>query len=141
MFRNWLNGSRDMYLLTSSDKGKNFSDAIKLGLGTWPLKGCPMDGGGLTVDAQDNIHTAWQREGIVYYSQPGKPEVKIGEGRSVKMNGTVVTLQKGSELIVHPLHGQPKRVGEGTALMVLELKDKSILAFWEKNGEIVFKKF
>jgi hypothetical protein len=140
MFRNWLNGSRDLYLLTSSNKGKNFSDATKLGVGTWPLKGCPMDGGGVTVDARNNIHTAWQRDGIVYYSQPDKPEVKVGEGRSVRISGTLITWQNGSELIVHPLHGQQKIVGEGTALMVLPLKDNSILAFWEKDGEILFKK-
>lgn len=43
MFRNWLMGSRDLYLITSSDNGATFSSAQKLGTGTWPLKGCPME--------------------------------------------------------------------------------------------------
>lgn len=38
MFRNWLRGSRDLYFITSKDGGQNFSDAQKLGNGTWPLK-------------------------------------------------------------------------------------------------------
>ena len=31
MFRNWLKGSRDLYLITSSNGGQSFSDAQKLG--------------------------------------------------------------------------------------------------------------
>ncbi|MEJ7682118.1 MAG: sialidase family protein [Segetibacter sp.] len=47
MFRNWLNGSRDLYVIKSSDGGKSFAQAQKLGKGSWKLNGCPMDGGGL----------------------------------------------------------------------------------------------
>lgn len=140
MFRNWLNGSRDLYLVTSENNGKTFSKAEKLGLGTWPLKGCPMDGGGLTIDAQNNIHTAWQRDGAVYYAQPQKAEVKIGDGRSVGMTEKLVTWEKGSELILYQLHGNEKIVGEGTGLKVFQFNDNSILALWEKDGVIVFRK-
>ena len=63
MLRNWLKGSRDLYLTISKDKGKKFSSAQKLGDGTWPLKGCPMDGGGLTLNG-NTVETAWQREDI-----------------------------------------------------------------------------
>lgn len=57
MFRNWLQGSRDLYLVTSGNKGKTLSQAQKLGIGTWPIKGCPMDGGGLSIDSENNIHS------------------------------------------------------------------------------------
>ena len=46
MWRNWLGGSRDMYLTRSRD-GVAFSKPEKLGTGTWPLNACPMDGGGI----------------------------------------------------------------------------------------------
>jgi hypothetical protein len=51
MWRNALGGARDMYLSTSSDGGKTFSPARKLGKGTWPLDACPMDGGALAVSS------------------------------------------------------------------------------------------
>jgi len=138
MFRNWLKGSRDLYLTISKDKGKNFSPAQKLGNGTWPLKGCPMDGGGLSLNG-NTIETAWQREGIVYYVQPGQQEQKIGEGRRVGMKGNIVTWETGSDLMVHRLNEQTTLIGQGTALSVVELSDKTMLAVWEKNGEVIVK--
>ena len=140
MFRNWLNGSRDLYLMSSSDQGKHFSAAEKLGNGTWPLKGCPMDGGGLTIDSQGQIHTAWQREGVVYYAVPRQPEQSIGDGRSVSMTGNLITWQMGSDLIVKEINGEKKKIGVGTALKVLPLSDNTILAAWEQDDQIFFAK-
>ncbi len=140
MFRNWLRGSRDLYLVTSNDGGQNFSDAQKLGNGTWPLKGCPMDGGGLAIDSKNQIQTAWQRDGIVFYSLPGQPEQKVGEGRHVGLNGSIITWETGSELMMKPIGGTQQKLGEGTAVKVYETKDKSLLAVWEKDDKIVFKK-
>jgi len=139
MFRNWLNGSRDLYLITSSTGGESFAAAQKLGMGTWPLKGCPMDGGGLSIDAKNETHTVWQRDGSIYYAAPGQSEQKISEGRSVGINGTLVTWEKGSELFLKKLNGTEQRVAEGTALKAFALRDKSILAVWEKDDAIFFK--
>lgn len=140
MFRNWLKGSRDLYLITSSNGGQTFAEAEKLGKGTWPLKGCPMDGGGLTIDSKNTIHTAWQRDGIVYYAKPGYPEERIGEDRSVSLNGNLVNWEKGSELIIKRMNGMQQKIGEGTALKIYEFDDTSILAIWEKDHQIVYKK-
>jgi hypothetical protein len=64
MWRNWINGNRDMYLTQSSDGGKTFSKAAKLGTSTWKLQACPMDGGSLAVGV-DRIAYAWRREGTL----------------------------------------------------------------------------
>ena len=141
MFRNWLKGSRDLYVITSSDGGKDFSPAKKLGLGTWPLKGCPMDGGGLSIDPANRIHTAWQRAGVVYYARPGGPEEKLGDGRNVGMNGQLVTWDNGSVMMLKRVNGDAKEIGEGTALKVHEFPDTSVLAVWEKDKTIVLKTF
>ena len=61
MFRNWLNGSRDLYLATSVNKGQTFAKAVKLGNGTWKLNACTMDGGGISFNADETISTTWQR--------------------------------------------------------------------------------
>jgi hypothetical protein len=140
MFRNWLRGSRDLYLINSTDGGKTFSSAQKLGNGTWQLKGCPMDGGGVTIDSHNQISTAWQREGQVFYAEPGKPEQKIGDGRHVGLTGKIITWERGSDLIVKVIDQPEQKIGEGTALKVLELQDKTKLLVWEANDKIVFKK-
>lgn len=141
MFRNWLRGSRDLYLTTSTASENTFSEARKLGIGTWPLKGCPMDGGGISIDSENDIHTAWQREGVVYYAAPGKPEEKIGDGRNVSITGKVITWGKGSNLVLKKINGEELVVGEGSALKAIGLKDNSILAVWEKGDKIVFQIF
>jgi hypothetical protein len=140
MFRNWLMGSRDLYLITSTNNGATFSSAQKLGDGTWPLKGCPMDGGGISIDSHNQIHTAWQRDGNVFYSLPGKPEQKVGEGRHVGLTGSIITWESGSDLMLKKPEHEQVKIGEGTALEIYELKDKSILAVWEKDEQIVFKR-
>lgn len=139
MFRNWLNGSRDVYIVSSENGGKNFGQAEKLGNGTWPLKGCPMDGGGLAIDSTNQIHTVWQREGQVFYAQPGQPEYKIGDGRSVGLRGNIATWQAGSDLMIHELSGDTKKIGQGNALQVYEFRDRRVLAVWENDDQILYK--
>lgn len=139
MFRNWLKGSRDLYLITSSNNGQTFTEAQKLGIGTWQLKGCPMDGGGLSIDSKGAIHTAWQRDGNIYFAKPGHWEEKIGEGRGAGINGNLVTWETGSDLIVQRLDGEKQIIGKGTGLKVYEFIDKSILAIWENDKQILFK--
>lgn len=81
MFRNFLAGSRDLYLSTSRDGGQTFDpDATKLGEGTWPLNACPMDGGSLAVDDAGRPVTAWMRAGEAFVARPGEREAKLGVG-------------------------------------------------------------
>jgi hypothetical protein len=143
MFRNWIAGSRDLYVISSLDGGLNFGAAIKLGDGTWKLKGCPMDGGGVLLDKQSVIHSVWQREGVVYYDQPGQPEKKIAEGRSCGLFGDDIpfmTWQTGDHIYGKSLNGTKIVIGEGSAVNVVQLKDKTLLAAWERDGKIHSRK-
>ena len=88
MFRNWLGGSRDMYLARSTDGGRSFT-ASKLGQGTWPLNACPMDGGGLQVDAKGPV-AVWRRESRLFLVRPGERETEIGQGKNVAFAGDVL---------------------------------------------------
>jgi len=76
MWRNWLNGSRDMYRSVSLDGGKTFSAATKLGTGTWPLKGCPMDGGDLTAAFQQTAYV-WRREQQLFFTTEPSSETLL----------------------------------------------------------------
>lgn len=144
MFRNWLNGSRDFYYTTSTNRGQEFSQPQKLGTGTWKLEGCPMDGGGIIVDDKNEIHTVWQREGKIFYAQPGKQEVQIGEGRNCRISGTsapVIAWKDGSELKVKFLHSQKDTIiGAGSYIETADLADQKTLYVWENEGKIHFGK-
>lgn len=143
MFRNWLEGSRDLYLAKSSDSGKSFGKAQKLGLGTWKLEGCPMDGGGILIDDSKGIHTTWRREGIIYYSKPGAAEIKIGEGRNPSISGTanniLIAMQNGDAVKSVSLKDKYEvKVGKGSYLKSIVLPDKQVLYIWEQDREIKF---
>ena len=81
MFRNQLYGNRDLYVISSSDAGKTFGQPEKLGIGTWQLNGCPMDGGDIVVNESGIVQTVWRRASKVFFCEPGKPEKAIGEGK------------------------------------------------------------
>lgn len=65
MFRNSVDGARDMYLTESGDY-KTFTTPMKLGFGTWTLGACPMDGGMLSLTQGGTVETIWRRENTLY---------------------------------------------------------------------------
>ncbi|WP_167667835.1 hypothetical protein [Mucilaginibacter gossypiicola] len=144
MFRNWLNGSRDLYVTRSSNQGKTFAGAEKLGLDTWKLNGCPMDGGGLFINASNTIQTTWQRKGMIYYCQPGQPEVFVSNGRNCAMAGSgatsVITYQENDTLKVFSLKNKiTQLVGNGTFLRSAILTNGKVVCAWEQDNSIKFK--
>ncbi|HWZ13788.1 MAG TPA: hypothetical protein VNW95_01020 [Mucilaginibacter sp.] len=144
MFRNWLNGSRDMYVLKSVNGGATFAAAQKLGVDTWKLNACPMDGGGIIVDGSA-IRTTWQRKGEVFYAEPDKPEVLIGKGRNSSISGngvnTVITFHNNDTVKMIQLKNKREMaVGKGSYLKSLALPGNKILCVWEDDKKIKFKK-
>jgi hypothetical protein len=81
MWRNSLDGNRDMFLAVSRDGGKTFGKATKLGTGTWRLDTCPMDGGAVAVASPGHVTTVWRRRKQVFLTNSaGKPEQLLGGG-------------------------------------------------------------
>jgi hypothetical protein len=145
MFRNWVNGSRDLYLTISADKGKIFNTASKLGDGTWKINACPMDGGGLNFNADNTINTTWQRQGVVYYCKPGGDEKELGKGRdfsiSSKPGQTIVAMGDAGNLKYKNVQtNQEIMVGKGSFLKTYILPDDKVLCVWEENGMVKSKK-
>ena len=81
MFRNQRDGARDMYAAVSRDGGGAFAEATKLGSGTWPLDGCPMDGGGVALRGP-RLLSIWRREKLLYASSGPGIEIRLGEGKN-----------------------------------------------------------
>lgn len=140
MFRNWVNGSRDLYLTTSSDKGQTFSSPQKLGTGTWKLNACPMDGGGLSIDSKNTIRTVWQRDGQIFFAKPGQPEMPIGQGRSCSISDDVIGWTQGKDLVVKRENEKEMALGEGAALKLAHFNNRDFFAVWENNKKIVYNK-
>ncbi len=80
MWRNLIQGARDLYLARSADGGATFGPAEKLGQGTWLITACPMDGGAVASGPGGLIETVWMREGSVFEARPGEPERRLGRG-------------------------------------------------------------
>lgn len=141
MFRNFLNGARDMYILPSTDGGQTFGKALKLGQGTWPLDACPMDGGGLFVDRTGRLSTVWRRNDTLFTARPGQREREIGIGKNPKLVSTAtgdwVVFQRGGQIwAVTPASPQPKAIGPGAYPKLALLADNRVLCLWEQTNTI-----
>ena len=143
MFRNWLAGSRDLYIASSLDGGKTFSDIQKLGSGTWKLDGCPMDGGGVCFDYQGSICTVWQREGHVFFCRSGEMEMDTGEGRLCSLlsagKDIYLSFQDRDQLFLRDLTGgKLLDIGQGGFIKSVLIPGNGIFCAWEKNDSIQY---
>jgi hypothetical protein len=140
MFRNWLDGNRDLYLTQSSNGGTSFGQAQKLGIGSWELNACPMDGGGLTINTNGKVQTIWQRKGNIFTAVPGIPEVQIGKGRNCTIetvnnknmyawteNGKVIFMKPDSQKVV---------LGSGSLPVLKALDNQHAICVWENEKQI-----
>jgi hypothetical protein len=139
MFRNWLNGNRDMYLIQSKDGGNTFGQAEKLGNGSWKLNGCPMDGGSLSIDNKGAVQTVWRREGKVYSAKPGLPEKELGDGKGCNVesvNGKNVYAWTENGVIVINSAGKKKLLGKGSLPVLKALNNEQVICVWENEKQI-----
>jgi hypothetical protein len=141
MWRNWLAGSRDMYLSTSSN-GKDFSPAKKLGSGTWKLNGCPMDGGGLTFGLDGRWAAVWRRERDIFASDPNTPEKQIASGVVQPVSGyagksAVVLWEENGGLLFKSGTAEPSRFADGAKWASIASGPEVAYVAWEGtlNGE------
>lgn len=137
MFRNSLDGKRDMYVARSVD-GRTFAPAVRLGVGSWTLNACPMDGGGLAIDSGSQLTAIWRREGTVFLSTPANPEQRIGDGRDavVALSGAHRDVAWSAENGVTLLRdGRAQALGAGRFPSLVASPEGSVVA-WEHQGQI-----
>jgi hypothetical protein len=134
MWRNRLGGSRDIYTSTSTDGGKTFGDATKLGSGTWKINGCPMDGGSIA-----GSYSVWRRESAVYFTDGKSSEHILGDGKqpvvAIGKPGPYFIWQQGAQLMLKTMNTAPiifSRSGAYPAMAVTPVKQTPIVV-WESN--------
>ncbi|GAB3944546.1 hypothetical protein GCM10028805_12220 [Spirosoma harenae] len=139
-FRNWLDGSRDLYLAHSVDGGATFSSVQKLGEGTWKLKACPMDGGAVVISATGQPLTVWRRENTLYTCRPNAPETSIATGRNVTIatnaTQTAIAWDEAGTVWAKLNNDAPIVLGKGQ-LPSIALVDKSMICVWEAEGQVM----
>lgn len=144
MFRNSIGGNRDMYLTSSTDGGKSFSEARKLGAGNWQLDACPMDGGMVAVSPNGSLETVWRRDGNVYKAAgDGSPEVLLGKGQqpwiAATPKGSVIVWTVGREgdlLVQSPVSGQPQKLADAARDPMITAASNGtgpVIACWESK--------
>jgi hypothetical protein len=140
MFRNWLDGNRDLYVIRSNDSGATFGAANKLGTGSWKLNGCPMDGGGLAVSSDGAVQTVWRRASKIYASTPGTPEKEIGEGRGCTMatinNRNVYAWINDGEIVFVNADGQKQHLAKGVQPVLKAVDNQHVICVWENDKQI-----
>lgn len=104
MWRNSLEGTRDMWLTTRAQGAQAFAPARKVGQGTWTLKACPMDGGRIVALGDGKFGAVWQRAGEVFMTWGDTAEVSLGQGKqpvAVKLGSAdpLIVWQQGAELV------------------------------------------
>jgi hypothetical protein len=140
MFRNSLNGARDMYV-SSSKAGQGFGAPIKSGTGTWKINACPMDGGGVVIDHGQSV-SAWRRDKDVFLARYGQQEAKLGSGHDI----AIASGSKGIYVAWTGEHGLEIRKpradkavplsSTGSFVSLVMLPDGGLLAAWEHEGAI-----
>jgi len=141
MWRNSLDGARDLYVASSTD---NFKSAQKLGLSTWMLKACPMDGGGLTAEKGGKLVSIWRRESDIYIAAPGGRESKIEPGKDPAITASpdgvyLIWTAASSIRALSPYSKQPITLAEGAYPQLIAVPDGPVLAAWEHEGQIVIQ--
>jgi len=138
MFRNALDGARDMYMTSSSDL-RTFSPAKKLGQGAWMINACPMDGGMLAIGPKGSVETIWRRESTIFRSQLAG-EQSLGDGRNPWIAqgaaGSYLAWQNGRDVIFAVPGLNPSRISQlGNDPVVAASPDgKLVIGAWNENG-------
>jgi hypothetical protein len=146
MWRNSLDGNRDLYAVTSRDGGKTFGKAQKLGSGTWSLDHCPMDGGCLAAKEEGRMASVWRRDRQVFATglHTGRQEELLGEGEQPWAASTPdgiyaiwVTRRRGDLWLLAPNERAPRKLADSASDPVLAAPPSGrgpVVALWESEA-------
>lgn len=141
MFRNFLNGNRDLYLIQSADGGNSFGEAQKLGTGNWQLDGCPMDGGSIVVNNSGEVQTVWRREDKIFSAVPGAAEKEIGKGKgctieTVNRKNIYAWSDNNADITCLLPDGTKKIIGKGSLPLLKSVSDNEVICVWQQENNI-----
>jgi len=137
LWRNWLGGSRDMWLAVSRDGGKTFAGAQKLGVGTWKLNGCPMDGGAVAFAGDGQPLAVWRREKTIFASATPTGEDRLSDFglqpvTQAGSRGVVTVWEERGGLMLKRGEAAPAQLSaSGRAAALAAMPDGGAVTAWE----------
>ena len=146
MFRNQVDGRRDMYVVESRD-GAAFGEAVKQGRGTWVLEACPMDGGALAL-GPGVTDAVWRREATLYATvtraaSATDAEVELGPGRDpvvARYDQRVDMAWTGPDgIVLRQAGGAPTPLGAGGFASIVALRTHTLVAY-EQQGRVTIQR-
>lgn len=119
--------NRDMYLLTSRDRGRSFSGML---LDKWKLNACPMSSAALT-DGATGLLAAWETQGQVYFAplDAKKPQAIApisATGTAGKSRHPALAVNARGETLLVWTEGTGWKRGGSLAWQVYDSQGKSI---------------
>lgn len=135
MWRNWLGGSRDLWMSTSANGGNTFQSAKKIGDGTWKLNGCPMDGGALAFAANGQPKAVGRREKTVFLAEsPGNEIALTPDGTQPIIAGNALLWEDRGGLAIKRGKGIASRFAESAAFAAAATaSDGTAVVVWESR--------
>ncbi len=144
LFRNSLDGNRDMFVMSSVDGGRSFGTAVPAGRGHWKLNACPMDGGMLAAAGGKTPVAVWRREGNIYLGTTGDAEQLLGPGDqpwiAAASSGPAIAWTAGKTrdlMLQKPGSTGPELVARETGFPVLtagKQGERAILIWEQRDG-------
>jgi hypothetical protein len=140
MWRNSIGGARDPWMALSRDRGAHFEPAQKIGVGTWKLNACPMDGGAIAFDRAGAPVSVWRREKAVFLGTSGHAEEKLAENATqpvivMDRDEPVMAWEQAGGLQFQRAHSAPALLaGHAHAPSIAALPDGGIVAVWESSA-------
>jgi hypothetical protein len=142
MFRNWLNGNRDLFITKSVDGGQSFDRVKQLGEGNWKLNACPMDGGALIINNDNTITTVWRREADIYLCEVGKKENKITVGKQCTIagndNNTFISFINNGKVYCMKPDRTIVELGTGTYPQLIVTSPETVVCAWQQEGQVAY---
>ncbi|MEY4939917.1 MAG: hypothetical protein RIQ93_1652 [Verrucomicrobiota bacterium] len=103
MWRNSLEGARDLWFSSRTARAPAFSPAVKRGEGSWKLEACPMDGGNIIALGGGKFASVGQRAGQIVFAAVDGSELILGPGKQpvaiAQPGGILLFWQQGSDLV------------------------------------------
>jgi hypothetical protein len=138
MFRNSLDGARDMYVISEDDRYNRRSDfgpARKLGASTWRLDACPMDGGAFAIGADGKPIGIWRTEGRVLLGSEGAEE-QVADGKNpwlaVTGRSPILVWSEGSRIVLKRGEEVQTLSHRGTDPVVVAGPNGAVYVAWEE---------
>ena len=143
MWRNSIDGCRDMWMTTRAKGAAQFAAPRKLGEGTWKLNACPMDGGRILGLGQGRFGAVWQRNGVVFLTREGEPEIELGKGKQPiavgsKAGAPLIVWQQGTAIVARSQRAadEPVKLGEGQFPSAVALPNgQGVLVAYERGSK------